>query len=57
MEGVARMIGTNSKARLDDAIQLPITGSQVKANTTVWDAQSLATQAKQATGVFILWQN
>lgn len=57
MEGIARMIGTNSKARLDDAIQLPITGSQVKANTTVWDAQSLATQAKQATGVFILWQN
>lgn len=57
MEGVARMIGTNSKARLDDAIQLPITGSQVKANTTVWDAQSLATQAKQATGAFILWQN
>lgn len=57
MEGVARMIGTNSKARLDDAIQLPITGSQVKANTTVWDAQSLATQAKQAIGVFILWQN
>lgn len=57
MEGIARMIGTNSKARLDDAIQLPITGSQVKANTTVWDAQSLATQAKQATGAFILWQN
>lgn len=57
MEGVARMIGTNSKARLDDAIQLPITGSQVKANTTVWDAQSLATQAKQAIGAFILWQN
>lgn len=57
MEGVARMIGTNSKARLDDAIQLPITGSQVKANTTVWDAQALATQANLAIGTpwSIMW--
>lgn len=57
MEGIAQMIGTNSKARLDDAIQLPITGSQVKANTTAWDAQSLATQAYLAIGTpwSIMW--
>lgn len=45
MEAVAQMIATNSKARLDDAVYFPIIGSQVKANTAPWDAESLAIQA------------
>lgn len=55
MDGVAKMIGANSRGRLGDAVSFPITGSQVKPNTTVWDSESLTAQAEYASGRTPLW--
>lgn len=55
MEGVAKMIATNSKARLGDSVHFPITGTQVKANTTPWDAESISLQAHAQVGRTPIW--